>query len=242
MVKTAKALIEALGAQPLTTSLIVAAHFNKSHTHVIGHIERLADGLAALNFDPMFVKASYDTEDGRRSYPMYYMNRDGFTVLAMSLTGKKALRFKLALTQTLGTAFGEVPVATNAAERIMPLEKTLAAWFGQECGLQMFEMLSAPVEPPEEVVFVLLMSNGTTKIGVADDFEKRLRAIELGSGMEVVKWCHSGSLIHKGARQIETACHKAFKEHRRRGETFDVPFETARAEVEKYAQIVGQNS
>src|SRR5690554_5793386 len=37
-----------------------------------------------------------DTYENRgKQYPMYYMNRDGFTLLAMGFTGKKALEFKL---------------------------------------------------------------------------------------------------------------------------------------------------
>ena len=43
----------------------------------------------------MFVETIYVNEQNRQEYPMFVMNRDGFTLLAMGFTGKKALKFKL---------------------------------------------------------------------------------------------------------------------------------------------------
>lgn len=43
----------------------------------------------------MFVKGTYVNSQNGQSYPEYYMNRDGFTLLAMGFTGSKALQFKL---------------------------------------------------------------------------------------------------------------------------------------------------
>ena len=42
----------------------------------------------------MFVETTYLNEQNKEQ-PMYVMNRDGFTLLAMGFTGKKALQFKL---------------------------------------------------------------------------------------------------------------------------------------------------
>ena len=46
------------------------------------------------NFGQMFHKSTYPDSYNRRQ-PMYLLNRDGFTLLAMGFTGKKALQFKL---------------------------------------------------------------------------------------------------------------------------------------------------
>lgn len=43
----------------------------------------------------MFAETTYINEQNGLSYPMFVMNRDGFTLLAMGFTGKKAMRFKL---------------------------------------------------------------------------------------------------------------------------------------------------
>lgn len=44
---------------------------------------------------PMFYKTEYVHEQNGQSYPMYLMNRDGFTLLAMGFNGKAALEWKL---------------------------------------------------------------------------------------------------------------------------------------------------
>jgi Rha family phage regulatory protein len=75
----------------VTTSLQVAETFEKEHKNVIQSIKNLAaENSATKN---MFHEDTY--ENRGKQYPMYYMNRDGFTLLAMGFTGKKALEFKL---------------------------------------------------------------------------------------------------------------------------------------------------
>ncbi|MBF7129742.1 Rha family transcriptional regulator [Pediococcus pentosaceus] len=77
--------------QAVTTSLQVAEVFGKYHQHVLRDIDSLKD---VSNFGQMFSKGSEPDSYGR-DRRIYYMNRDGFTLLAMGFTGKKALDFKL---------------------------------------------------------------------------------------------------------------------------------------------------
>ena len=78
--------------QAVTTSLKVAESFSKAHRDVMKAIRNLtAQNCAVGN---MFDKATYINKQGHKQ-PMYYMNRDGFTVLAMGFTGEAALQFKL---------------------------------------------------------------------------------------------------------------------------------------------------
>ena len=44
---------------------------------------------------PMFFKTTYVHEQNGQTYPMYLMNRDGFSLLVMGFTGAKALEWKL---------------------------------------------------------------------------------------------------------------------------------------------------
>ena len=77
--------------QAVTTSLQVAESFEKEHKNILQAINNLAaENSATKN---LFFESIY--ENRGKNYPMYYMNRDGFTLLAMSFTGKKALDFKL---------------------------------------------------------------------------------------------------------------------------------------------------
>ncbi len=78
--------------QAVTTSLKVAEIFEKEHKDVMKSIRN----LTAQNFavKKMFVEDSY-LNSRNQQQPMYYMNRDGFTLLAMGFTGSKAMEFKL---------------------------------------------------------------------------------------------------------------------------------------------------
>ncbi|UIP52215.1 Rha family transcriptional regulator [Ligilactobacillus salivarius] len=80
--------------QAVTTSLILAEAFEKEHRNVIRTIETK---IGELNFEQslkMFSKGEY-TNTQNKQQPMYYLNRDGFTFIAMGFTGRKADEFKL---------------------------------------------------------------------------------------------------------------------------------------------------
>ena len=74
-------------------SLLVAEKFEKQHKNVIRAIEKTITDSPAQNCARCFRKATYKDEQGKPR-PMYYMNRDGFTFLVMSFTGKKANEWK----------------------------------------------------------------------------------------------------------------------------------------------------
>ena len=78
--------------QAVTTSLKVAEIFEKEHRVVMKSIRNLTAQNYAVK--KMFVEDSY-LNSRNQQQPMYYMNRDGFTLLAMGFTGSKAMEFKL---------------------------------------------------------------------------------------------------------------------------------------------------
>ena len=78
--------------QAVTSSLQVAETFNKNHRDVMKRIRNLTAQNIAV--EKMFVQSTYLNKQGH-SQPMYYMNRDGFTLLVVGFTGKKALNFKV---------------------------------------------------------------------------------------------------------------------------------------------------
>ena len=90
-------LIQVKENQNVTTSLLVAEKFNKNHKNVIRKIENLISQLedgSILSSPLLFEKSMYINEQNKNQ-PMYYINRDGFTLLAMGFTGKEALEWKL---------------------------------------------------------------------------------------------------------------------------------------------------
>jgi Rha family phage regulatory protein len=75
----------------VVTSLDVAETFEKEHRRVLQDIRDLkcSEEFRLHNF----VQSSYINEQGRNQ-SMFIMTRDGFTLLAMSYTGEKAMKFK----------------------------------------------------------------------------------------------------------------------------------------------------
>ena len=81
----------------VVSSLMVAEHFHKRHDHVLRNVENLLNNLPKIgerNSAPkMFFKSTY--QDRGKNYPMYYMTRDGFSLLVMGFTGQAAMEWKL---------------------------------------------------------------------------------------------------------------------------------------------------
>lgn len=100
--------------QALTNSLLVAEKFGKEHRNVVRDIRNLLEGGVLKNEQtPMFEETVYVNEQNEQSYPMYLMNRDGFSLLVMGFTGKKAMQFKLDYIK----AFNQMEEAIKATMR-----------------------------------------------------------------------------------------------------------------------------
>lgn len=78
--------------QILASSREVADKFGKNHKDVLESIRNLTAENSAVK--DMFQISQYTNSRGR-NYDQYLMNRDGFSLLAMGFTGKKALEWKL---------------------------------------------------------------------------------------------------------------------------------------------------
>ncbi len=84
-------LVKITRKQAVCTSRDVAAHFRKQHKHVLESIRNLAaENSATKN---MFYETTHEYRG--QYFTEYLMNRDGFTLLAMGFSGKKALQWKL---------------------------------------------------------------------------------------------------------------------------------------------------
>ena len=82
--------------EAITDSLTVAEMFRKEHGKVIRSIENLLEGMSKSGDTPkLFTRTWYTHEQNGQRYTKYLMNRDGFSLLVMGFTGKKALEWKL---------------------------------------------------------------------------------------------------------------------------------------------------
>ena len=97
-----------------TTSKIIADHFGKAHTEVIKSINRL------MSEESSIVMYFHDCElvnNRGVSYKGYKITRDGFSLLAMGFTGKKALSWKVAFLK-----------AFNAMEKTLLNQQKTVDW------------------------------------------------------------------------------------------------------------------
>jgi len=93
MTNPAPALILVKNGSPLTTSLLVAEKFNKRHDTVLRKIDALfgsQNDFARRNFAAIFYKDSYGREQ-----KSYEMTEEGFAMIAMRFTGKKAEEWQI---------------------------------------------------------------------------------------------------------------------------------------------------
>lgn len=76
------------------SSLQVSKDFGKEHYHVVEAIEELKKECPENSGD-LFIESSYQHPQNKQTYKCYNLTRDGFSLLVMGFTGKKALEWKL---------------------------------------------------------------------------------------------------------------------------------------------------
>lgn len=74
----------------VTTSIMVAEVFEREHKSVLEAIRNLTAEKSAAKF---FTEKTYKNRG--KEYPMFEMDRDGFSLLVMGFNGEKALHWKL---------------------------------------------------------------------------------------------------------------------------------------------------
>ena len=97
----AKPVGESAQGKIVTSSQAVAYYFEKQHRNVLRAIRGM---LKNEHTKEMFYEYLYTDKQNDQTYPAFLMTRDGFTLLAMGFTGKKALEWKIRYIQ----AFNEM--------------------------------------------------------------------------------------------------------------------------------------
>lgn len=124
-------VVEVKNNQAVTDSIQVSKTFQKRHDHIIRDIEKLKKDVP--NFGDIFLEGETKDSYGRNR-KTYFMNKDGFTLLAFGFTGKKANEFKL-----------EYIKAFNEMEEIIKNDKRL------------------PQSPEEMLALTMNVTNRTVK-------------------------------------------------------------------------------
>lgn len=152
--------------QAVTSSLQVAETFEKNHRHVLRDVENLLEGMPKTGHTQhMFVKGTYVNEQNSQEYPMYYMNRDGFTLLAMGFTGSKALGFKLKYIEAFNSM--EKTIATQAKDSYMiddPVERA-ERWIEEQRKTRELEEENTIMQPKAIFADAVAVSHTTILVG-----------------------------------------------------------------------------
>lgn len=114
-------ILSTQNGEPVASSRQIAESFGKEHKNVMQSIENISAENSAVT--QMFFKTTYTAGTGK-AYPMYLMNRDGFTLLVMGFNkSAKAMEWKLKYIQ----AFNEMErkLTTPAANQLQDLSPEL---------------------------------------------------------------------------------------------------------------------
>ena len=126
-------LVQVTDGQVVVSSRRVAEHFDKQHKHVLDAIENIKAENSAVT--PMFCETTYTAGTGK-AYKEYLMNRDGFSLLVMGFTGKKALEWKIKYIQAFNAIAEQIDIpeyryilqaksaeALNGGVPVLPLQE-----------------------------------------------------------------------------------------------------------------------
>lgn len=136
--------ITIVDGKPTTLSTDLASHFGKRHDDVLRAIDNLRAQLAEEH-----LRNFAETEQSRPS-PLngapisaraYRLTRDGFTLLAMGFTGKKALAFKLAYIDAFNRMEAELQQHPAQDAQRLQLAQNLAAQAGAQVMQTVFDAI-----------------------------------------------------------------------------------------------------
>lgn len=91
-------LVQTINGKAVTTSRKVAEFFEKQHKHILEAIRKLEipEDYRQPNFRPSVYEQPNPSGGKPIQQPEYLITKDGFVLLTMGFTGKKAMQFKIA--------------------------------------------------------------------------------------------------------------------------------------------------
>ena len=123
----------------VTSSLLIAEKFGKEHKNVMQSIRNLIGGTAENSaIAEMFSESTYLNEQNKEQ-PMFLMNRDGFTLLAMGFTGKKAMQFKLEYIKAFNSMEAQIKSSQKPKSQLEILQMSINHLVEQEHRLSSVE-------------------------------------------------------------------------------------------------------
>lgn len=174
---------------PVTDSVKVARVFEKQHKNVMKSIRNILGSAQNLANQKWFAETTYMDAQGKRQ-PMFLMNRDGFSLLTMSLTGEKAMAFKVAFIEQ----FNRMEQAIKELAPAAPAAPAIPQTFAQALRLaaEQAETIEAQQKQLEaqapKVAFATAIINSPSSCGI-DELAKLLKqnGIDMGE-IRLFQW------------------------------------------------------
>ena len=166
-------LVEVKNQQVVTDSRKVAEVFGKRTDHVMRDIDNIKKDVP--NFGEMFFEVEAPDSYGRMQR-IYYLNRDGLSLLVMGFTGKKAMEWKLKYIE----AFNEMEkeLNTKPKNKMQVMADELTATLNVSKAMQEFFKMD---ESTAKIFALRTGLNGSYKVidsKTVDTFIKQLPASE----------------------------------------------------------------
>ena len=120
-------VVQIVDGNAVTTSRKVAEVFEKQHKDVLRAIRELEmpEDFGQRNFAPSEYEATNNLGKTVK-YPEYLITKDGFSLLVMGFTGKKAMEFKIAFINAFNTMEEELKRQTLSCRRPANIAATTA--------------------------------------------------------------------------------------------------------------------
>lgn len=166
----------------ITDSLTVAETFNKRHDNVTKDIRELgcSKEFNLLNFEEVEYQDSKN-----RTYTKYLITQDGFTLLAMGYTGKKAMEFKEKYIKEFRKMESKLNQLTSPSYMIEDPVKRAEKWIIEQKEKQLLsisiekkDQIIGELKPKADYTDSILKNKGLVNIGqIAKDYGMTANAL-----------------------------------------------------------------
>ena len=175
---------------PVTDSLKVARAFDKLHKNVMKSIRNILGSAKNLANQNWFYETTYTDAQGKRQ-PMFLMNRDGFSLLTMSLTGEKAMAFKVAFIEQFNRMEQAIKDIAPAIPQTFAQALRLAAEQAETIEAQQKQL----EEQAPKVAFATAIINSPSSCGI-DELAKILKqnGVDMGE-IRLFQWLRDNEYL-----------------------------------------------
>ena len=211
-------LVYAKDGVATTTSVNIAKVFEMSHRNILQAIDAKlnSSNKRTADFSTDHIHAVEYLDSQNKIQRQYELDEQGFSFIALGLTGEKADAFKIQYID----AFSKMKDALQNMFKARLVESVLPQ---DNRNRQYIYILKNPL-------------NETIKIGVAQDVEKRIQQLQTGAGVELELVYKS--LVCSNAFSVERDVHAHFDNKRTFGEWFKVSVNEAVEFLEKQTFVL----